>query len=90
MHLKHRHCPSGYRWVSGNHVPAGTPKPVVDKLAQALQTATRDQGVAASLAKMETTVFDPKYATPAALYDRVSSQVDLWTPILEKAGVVPQ
>lgn len=74
----------------GLYAPAGTPKPVVDKLAQALQAATRDQGVAASLAKMETTVFDPKYATPAALDERVSSQVDLWTPILEKAGVVPQ
>ena len=74
----------------GLYAPAGTPQPVVDKLSRALQAATRDPGVAASLAKMETTVFDPRFATPAALHDRVSSQVDLWTPILQKAGVVPQ
>jgi tripartite-type tricarboxylate transporter receptor subunit TctC len=74
----------------GLYAPAGTPQPVVDKLSRALQAATRDPGVAAALAKMETTVFDPSLATPQALQERVSSQVDLWTPILQKAGVVPQ
>ncbi len=74
----------------GLYAPAGTPEPVVEKLSKALQATNRDPGVAASLAKMETTVFDSSLATPPALHERVSSQVDLWTPILEKAGVVPQ
>ena len=74
----------------GLYAPAGTPKPIVDRLSEALQSVTRSQAFVDSLAKMETTVYDAADARPAALHKKVSSQVDLWTPILREAGLEPQ
>jgi tripartite-type tricarboxylate transporter receptor subunit TctC len=74
----------------GLYAPAGTPKPVVDRLSTALQAATRDAGTASALAKMETLVFDSRLATPEALRKEVAEQVGLWTPIIQKAGIEPQ
>lgn len=74
----------------GLYAPAGTPKPIVERLSVALQSATRDPAVAAALAKVETTLFDSKLAVPEALRQRVASQVDLWTPIIQKAGIQPE
>ena len=70
--------------------PAATPKPIVERLSQALQAITKDPEFAASLAKMETQVFDSRFATPAQLRERVVSQVELWSPIISKAGIEPQ
>jgi tripartite-type tricarboxylate transporter receptor subunit TctC len=69
----------------GLYAPAGTPRPIVDRLSLALQGATQDPAVAAQLAKMETTLFDAKLATPEALRERLASQIRLWTPIIQKA-----
>lgn len=69
----------------GFYAPAGTPKPVIDRLAAALQAATQDPAVAAQLAKMETTLFDAKLATPAAHRERLVSQMNLWRPIIQEA-----
>jgi tripartite-type tricarboxylate transporter receptor subunit TctC len=71
----------------GLYAPAGTPKPIIDKLSHALAVANQDPSVAAQLAKLETTLFDPKLATPAALRQQLASQIELWTPIIRKAGV---
>jgi tripartite-type tricarboxylate transporter receptor subunit TctC len=69
----------------GLYAPAGTPKAIVDRLSVALQGANQDPAVAAQLARMETTLFDAKLATPEALRERLSSQIRLWTPIIRKA-----
>jgi tripartite-type tricarboxylate transporter receptor subunit TctC len=69
----------------GLYAPAGTPKAIIARLSVALQGATQDPAVAAQLAKMETTLFDPKLATPEAHRERLSSQIRLWTPIIQKA-----
>ena len=69
----------------GLYAPAGTPKPIVERLSQALQAATRDPDVAARVAKLDTTLFDPSQAVPEALRERLASQVNLWRPLLEKA-----
>ena len=73
----------------GLYAPAGTPKPIIERLSLALQAANRDTEIAALLAKLETTVFDPSRATPAALRDQLKSQIELWTPIILKANVAP-
>jgi tripartite-type tricarboxylate transporter receptor subunit TctC len=69
----------------GFYAPAGTPKPIIDRLSQALQSATQDPAVAAHLARMETTLFDAKLATPAAHRERLAAQINLWRPIIQEA-----
>lgn len=70
----------------GLYAPAGTPQPVIERLSRALQAANRDPQVIAQLAKLETAIFEPQQATPAALRQQLSSQIQLWTPIIQKAG----
>jgi tripartite-type tricarboxylate transporter receptor subunit TctC len=74
----------------GLFAPAGTPKPVVERLTSALQVAVRDPAIAAQLAPWDATLVDPKQAVPAALAERVSSQISLWTQIIQSAGMTPQ
>jgi tripartite-type tricarboxylate transporter receptor subunit TctC len=69
----------------GLYAPAGTPKSVIDRLEKSLQAVNRDPAVAKQLSSLESVVFDPSEATPAALHERLASQLKLWTPIILKA-----
>ena len=69
----------------GLYAPAGTPKPIIERLSVALQAATRDKAVAERVAKLETVLFDSRQAVPEALRQKLASQVALWKPLLEKA-----
>jgi tripartite-type tricarboxylate transporter receptor subunit TctC len=71
----------------GLYAPKGTPKPVIDKLTQALQAAVKDPNVKSRLAELGTEPVAPERATPEALGKHVKAQVDLWSPIIKKAGV---
>lgn len=71
----------------GLYAPAGTPKPIVDRLAQAIQDAMKDPEVIAQVDKLGTVLFEPSQANPAALRQHLQSQIDLWTPIIQRAGV---
>jgi tripartite-type tricarboxylate transporter receptor subunit TctC len=71
----------------GLYAPAGTPKPIIDRLSLALQAANKDPDIAAALAKLDTAVFEPRQATPDALRQQLASQIELWTPIIRKANV---
>ena len=74
----------------GVFAPAGTPKPIVERLSSALQAAVRDPAIAAQLAVWDATLVDAKQATSSALADKMSSQVTLWTQVIRSAGVAPQ
>lgn len=74
----------------GLYAPARTPKPVIDKLVQALQAATQDAATQERLTKMETLVFDASKATPDAHRRMLSEQVKYWTPAIQKAGIEPK
>jgi tripartite-type tricarboxylate transporter receptor subunit TctC len=74
----------------GIFAPAGTPKPVVERLSLALQAAVQDRTVGTQLAAWDATLVDVRQATPAALAEKMSTQVALWTQILQTAGVTPQ
>ena len=71
----------------GLYVPAGTPEDVVQKLSGALQTALKDQKVIDRFAELGTTPVAQDRATPAAHTETLSSQIALWKPIIEAAGV---
>jgi tripartite-type tricarboxylate transporter receptor subunit TctC len=71
----------------GLYVPKGTPKPVVDKLTQALQEALKDPTVKAKFADLGAEPASAERAMPAALQALVKSEIDRWTPLIRKAGV---
>ena len=71
----------------GLYVPAETPDGVVEKLTAALQVALEDQNVIDQLADLGAEPSTPEDATPEAHTERLSSQIDLWQPIIEEAGV---
>jgi len=71
----------------GMWAPKGTPKPAIDKLSAALQTALRDPGIIAKFAELGTEPVAQNRATPAALSAHLKAEVDKWAPIIKKAGV---
>jgi|1185.fasta_scaffold113809_1 tripartite-type tricarboxylate transporter receptor subunit TctC len=70
--------------------PAGTPKPIVDRLSGALQAATRDPTVVSHLAAWDARPFDAKFAVPSALNDKMTSQIAMWGHLIRDAGITPQ
>ena len=74
----------------GLFAPAGTPQPVVERLSRALQAAGRDPEVIARMRSWDTTIFEAAQATPAALREKMASNVVLWRDTLRAAGVEPQ
>lgn len=71
----------------GFHAPAGTPAPVVDRLNKVLREIVQDQAVARQLEKIETVLMPLDQATPEAHRAKLASQIELWRPIIEKAGI---
>ena len=74
----------------GFYAPKGTPKPIVDRLSQALQDAIKDPSVVAQLAKLDTQVFDLAQATPEGLNKKLASEMAHWGAVIQQAGVVPE
>ena len=70
--------------------PAGTPKPIVDKLVAALRTAGHDPEVIAKMSSWDATIYETKDVTPAALRETMSSNVAMWTQLIQSAGLTPQ
>ena len=71
----------------GLYVPAGTDEAIVKKLTAALQVALKDQNVIDRFAALGTTPVAQERATPEALTETLSSQIELWGPIIKEAGV---
>ena len=69
------------------YAPKGTPKPVVDALAKALQVALKDDNVKQRFAELGTEPVAENRATPAALRVHLKAEIDKWAPIIKKAGV---
>jgi tripartite-type tricarboxylate transporter receptor subunit TctC len=71
----------------GFYAPVGTPKPIIEQLNHALRDVVQDPAVAAQLEKIETYLLPLDQATPEALRHKLASQIELWRPIIEKAGI---
>lgn len=70
----------------GLYAPAGTPEPIVNKLSEALQAALADPKVIERFAELGTEPVPADQATPAALQQKVLSEIDRWKPVIETAG----
>jgi tripartite-type tricarboxylate transporter receptor subunit TctC len=71
----------------GLYAPKGTPKPVIDSLANALQHALKDPNVKSRFAELGTEPVPESKAKPEALRAFLKAEIDKWSPIIKKAGV---
>jgi tripartite-type tricarboxylate transporter receptor subunit TctC len=71
----------------GLYGPAGLPEDVVNELQAALQAALADETVAERFAELGTTPVSAEEATPEALTETLTSQIEVWRPVIEAAGV---
>lgn len=74
----------------GLYVPAETPEAVVEKLSGALQVALQDENVISRFEELGTTTVAQDRATPEALTETLSSQIELWKPMIEESGASAQ
>jgi tripartite-type tricarboxylate transporter receptor subunit TctC len=70
----------------GLYAPKGTPEPVVDKLAAALQAALEDPKVVERFADLGTEPVPREQATPAALERHLQAEIVKWKPVIVEAG----
>jgi tripartite-type tricarboxylate transporter receptor subunit TctC len=71
----------------GLYVPVDTPDEVVEALTAALQVALEDQNVIDQLAELGAAPVSLDRATPEAHSEYLQTQIDVWGPIIEAAGV---
>jgi tripartite-type tricarboxylate transporter receptor subunit TctC len=76
----------GFRTVVWNGLlaPAGTPREIVDRLAQEVVKATREPGVIERLNKVGV---DPLGNTPAEFAELIKSEAPLWRDAVDAAGI---
>jgi tripartite-type tricarboxylate transporter receptor subunit TctC len=68
--------------------PKGTPKPIVDRLAQAVSAALDDPATKNKLESIGAII--PQKRGPEALRTFVASEVEKWTPVIKAANVKVQ
>ena len=73
----------------GLYAPKGTPKPVIDKLSQALQAAVKDPTIKTRLAELGTEPVAADRATPEALGKQLRSQIELWARSSRRPASTP-
>lgn len=69
------------------YAPKGTPKPIVDQLAKALQDALKDANLAQRYGDLGAEPVAQNRAMPEALRAHLKTEIDRWGPIIKKAGV---
>ncbi len=69
------------------YVPKGTDAAIVKRLTEALQTALKDETLAARFGDLGTTPAPQDQATSEAHREKLASQIEFWRPIIEEAGV---
>jgi tripartite-type tricarboxylate transporter receptor subunit TctC len=68
------------------YAPKGLPKPVADRLAQAVQAAIKNPTVKQRFNDLGTEVATPQQATPAYLQKFLASEIEKWGPVIKAAG----
>jgi tripartite-type tricarboxylate transporter receptor subunit TctC len=74
----------------GLYAPRGTPKPVIDQLVGALQTALRDPALISRFAELSMAPVEAERATPEALDAFLKAEIVKWGRIIKAAGIEPQ
>jgi tripartite-type tricarboxylate transporter receptor subunit TctC len=72
---------------NGLFAPKGVPKPALDKLVAALQSAVQAPAFRTRLADLGAEPVPVAKATPESLRALLKSEIDKWAPIIRKTGV---
>jgi tripartite-type tricarboxylate transporter receptor subunit TctC len=72
---------------AGIFAPKGTPKPIVDKVAAALDQSLDDPGVQTKVAELGGSIPSKSERTPAKFEHFVNAEIARWSPILKAANV---
>ena len=70
----------------GVFAPAGTPRPIIDKLADALNRGLGEEAVQKRLAELGAEIIEPQFRGPKPLAERVRSESARLLPILKAAA----
>jgi tripartite-type tricarboxylate transporter receptor subunit TctC len=70
--------------------PKGTPKPIVQKLNEALRKALADPMTRKRLVDLAQDIFPPDQQTPEALQKFQQAEIDKWWPIIKAANIKAQ
>ena len=71
----------------GMYAPKGTPKPALDKITAALQTALQDPMVKQRLTDLSSDVVSMDKVTANGLKTHLEAEIAKWDPVIKKAGV---
>jgi len=71
---------------AGVFAPNGTPRPIVDKLAVALDKSLDDSSVKAKVAELGGSIAPKSLRTPAKFNSFVNSEIVRWSPVLSAAS----
>ena len=71
----------------GMYAPKGTPKPALDKITAALQTALQDPMVKQRLTDLSSDVVSMDKVTASGLKTHLEAEIAKWDPVIKKAGV---
>jgi tripartite-type tricarboxylate transporter receptor subunit TctC len=80
---------NGNYWL-GLFAPAGTPEPIVAKLAQAAQAALETPAIESKLREAGAAVVAPERRTPAYLKSFVHDEISSWAKIIKESGLEPK
>jgi hypothetical protein len=69
------------------YVPAATPKPVIDRLAQALQLALADPKVRRSFEDSGLALFSPDRQSPEAAAAMLRNEIERWGDVIRANNV---
>ena len=71
----------------GLWAPKGTPKPIIDKLNQAVRTAFQDPALQKRFASLGHEIPTPDRLSPEALLAHHTAEIEKWWPIMKAAGI---
>jgi tripartite-type tricarboxylate transporter receptor subunit TctC len=71
----------------GLYAPAGTDAAIIERLEASLKTALTNETVVSRFAELGTVPVGQEEATPEALTETLTSQIELWRGVIEAAGV---
>ncbi|MGK7870189.1 Bug family tripartite tricarboxylate transporter substrate binding protein [Falsiroseomonas sp. E2-1-a20] len=72
-----------YSWY-GIYAPAGTPRPIVERMAQAIEQALSDPAIGQRFDQMGTPAM--RGWTPQRFEDFLKAEIDLWLPLVRASG----
>jgi len=70
----------------GIYAPKGTPKPIIDKMNQAIRTALKDPDVVRRMDELGAEIVPDAGNTPEALHAWLKSEIDKWGPVIKAGG----